>query len=168
MRRMAAKRRFAVGANIRVKMPGLNGVVIQVDDEPTVLAEYWHTIKLERGAVREPGSNLELIPTPQSNEMRSVVAQNFHFHGDNSRFNVNSTDNSINVASGSVFAQLRETVASIDDEAERDNILARIEDLENSEGSGSFLQAYQNFMASAAAHMTVFAPLLPLLTKMLS
>lgn len=165
---MAAKRRFAVGANIRVKMPGLNGVVIQVDDEPTVLAEYWHTIKLERGAVREPGSNLELIPTPQSNEMRSVVAQNFHFHGDNSRFNVNSTDNSINVASGSVFAQLRETVASIDDEAERDNILARIEDLENSEGSGSFLQAYQNFMASAAAHMTVFAPLLPLLTKMLS
>lgn len=168
MRRMAAKRRFAVGANIRVKMPGLNGVVIQVDDEPTVLAEYWHTIKLERGEVREPGSNLELIPTPQSNEMRSVVAQNFHFHGDNSRFNVNSTDNSINVASGSVFAQLRETAASIDDEAERDNILARIEDLENSEGSGSFLQAYQNFMASAAAHMTVFAPLLPLLTKMLS
>ena len=165
---MPAKRRFAVGADIRVKMPGLNGVVIQVDDVPTVFAEYWHTIRTERGEVRQPGSNLELIPTPLTNEKRAEVPQSIHFHGDNSRFNLNSTDNSVNVVSQDVFTQLRETTASIADETARDNILARIEEMEKAKESGMFIQAYQNFMASAAAHVTVFAPLLPLLTKMLS
>jgi hypothetical protein len=148
--------------------PGINGVVTQLDDAPTVLAEYWHTIRTECGERREPGSNLELIPMPQTDERKDVVAQNIHFDGDNSRFNVNGTDNSVNVVSQDVFTQLRETTASIADQAARTDILARIEDLEKAKGSGSFLQAYQNFMASVAAHVTVFAPFLPVLAKMLS
>ncbi len=68
MTRVSARKRFAVGANIRVKTPGINGVVTQLDDVPTVIGEYWHTIKTEHGERREPGSNLELIPTPMTNE----------------------------------------------------------------------------------------------------
>jgi hypothetical protein len=64
--------------------------------------------------------------------------------------------------------RLRETAHSIADGAARDNILARIEELEKAQGSATFLQAYQKFMAAAADHMTIFAPLLPLLAKMLS
>ena len=45
-------------------MPGVNGVITQLDDEPTSLGEYWHTIHTEHGERREPGCNLELIPTP--------------------------------------------------------------------------------------------------------
>lgn len=45
-------------------MPGINGVVTHLDDEPTVLAEYWHTIRTARGERRDPGCNLELIPRP--------------------------------------------------------------------------------------------------------
>ena len=166
--RLSPKQRFAVGANIRVKTPGINGVVTQLDDAPAVMGEYWHTIKTEHGERREPGSNLELIPTLLTYERRDVVAQNIHFYGDNSRLNLNSTDNSVNVASTSVFTQLRETAHSIADGAARDNVLARIEELEKAQGSATFLQSYQNFMAAAADHITVFAPFLPVLEKMLS
>jgi len=56
--------RFAVGANVRVRNPGINGVVLELDDEPTVLGEYWHKIQTRHGERKEPGCNLELIPAP--------------------------------------------------------------------------------------------------------
>jgi hypothetical protein len=64
---MSDKKRFAVGAHVRVKNPGVNGVVTQGDDEPTVLGEYWHAIRTEHGERKEPGCNLELVPTPVTN-----------------------------------------------------------------------------------------------------
>jgi predicted nucleotide-binding protein len=57
-------KRFAVGANVTVIMPGVNGVVTKVDDEATVFGEYWHTVHTEQGEYREPGGNLELVPEP--------------------------------------------------------------------------------------------------------
>lgn len=66
--RPSAEQRFAVGAEVLVKTPGITGVVMQLDYEPTVLwGEYWHTVRTERGERREPGCNLELIPTPKTN-----------------------------------------------------------------------------------------------------
>jgi hypothetical protein len=60
-------KRFAVGAEVRVKMPGVNGIITQLDTSPTVMGEYWHAVRTEHGERREPGSNLELIPTPATN-----------------------------------------------------------------------------------------------------
>jgi len=169
-----AKKRFAVGANVIVKNPGVRGVVIQIDDEPTGLWEYWHTIKTEHGERREPGCNLELVPRPISDfesDGRANLAQNIHFHGDNARLNVNSIDNSTNIASVTneqLFVRMQEAARSINDESERNEIVGRLHELEKAHGSGGFVQAYQNFMASAANHVTVFAPFLPLLAQMLS
>jgi len=59
-----AKKRFAVGAEVRVVMPGVNGVVAQLDDEPAAMGEYWHRVRTKHGERREPGCNLELMPTP--------------------------------------------------------------------------------------------------------
>lgn len=64
---MSDKKRFAVGAQVRVKNPGVNGVVTQGDEKPTTLGEYWHMIQTERGERREPGCNLELVPRPTTN-----------------------------------------------------------------------------------------------------
>ena len=72
MGKQHVKKRFAVGASVRVIMPGINGVVTQLDDEPTVMGEYWHTIKTKHGERREPGSNLELIPKAISSESAST------------------------------------------------------------------------------------------------
>jgi hypothetical protein len=63
---------------------------------------------------------------------------------------------------------MHEKAHSITDEIERNDIVARINQLEKARGSAGFLQAYQNFIASAANHMTVFAPFLPVLAQMLS
>ncbi|PYT96383.1 MAG: hypothetical protein DMG36_00555 [Acidobacteria bacterium] len=99
------------------------------------------------------------------------LAENIHFHGDNARFNVNSSDNSTNIASVTneqLFVQMQEAARSIKDENERNEIGCRLHQLEKARGTGGFLQAYQNFMASAANHMTVFAPFLPMLAQMLT
>jgi hypothetical protein len=64
---MKNRNRFAVGAKVRVRRPGVNGVVTQVADQPAAMAEYWHTIKTARGERNEPGCNLELVPTPLTN-----------------------------------------------------------------------------------------------------
>jgi len=59
---MSKKKRFAVGAKVRIIMPGINGVITHVSDTMGVMGEYWHTIATERGERRDPGSNIELIP----------------------------------------------------------------------------------------------------------
>jgi hypothetical protein len=170
---MREKKRFAVGARVRVKMPGVNGLVTQADDKPAFLGEYRHTIQTEHGGRRELGCNLELVPRPMTNAEAGAtkLTQNIHVHGHNPRINVNSTDNSTNIASvsnESLFVQMNEKARAITDEAERKGILARLDELQEAQGSGGFLQAYNNFIASAANHMTLFAPFLPVLAQMLS
>jgi len=169
---MSPQKRFAVGARVVVKTPGVIGVITQADDEPTTLWEYWHTIKTEHGERREPGCNLELVPTPQTNSQPGAKEsiRNIQLYGHNPRVNLNSTNNSTNIAyvSGDLFVQMNEKVNSIDDENTRKEILARLVELERTQGSGGFLEAYQKFIVSAANHMTLFAPFLPALAHMLS
>lgn len=171
--RIKPPKRFAVGTPVRVVMPGIDGVVIQVDEERTVLSQYWHTVQTKLGERREPGSILQLIPPPISilTPRTGKLAENIHFHGPNARLNLDSIDGSTNTVSMSrdrVFVELREQAKSIADEAARADILARIDDLESTQGTGGFLAAYQSFMATASSHITIFGFLLPFLTQMLS
>lgn len=162
------KNRFAVGAKVTIINLGVSGVATQGDDDPTVLFEYWHTIKTERGDIRQPGCNLELVPTPMTNFPQS--AHSIHLHGDHSRINVNSVDNSTNLISESntvLFARMREQATAIEDATDREDIVARVAELEKAQGSSGFFHAYQNFIASAANHMTLFAPFLPALAELL-
>jgi hypothetical protein len=56
--------KFDVGTRVRLKMPGINGTVIEVYDEPGFGGEYLHVIETEDGErLSEPqfGSNLEPI-----------------------------------------------------------------------------------------------------------
>jgi hypothetical protein len=166
-------KRFAIGTPVRVVLPGVDGVVIQVDEERTVLSEYWHTVQTKSGERREPGSILELIAPPVGvpTAVSGKLAENIHFHGPNARLNVDSIDNSTNTVSMSkdrVFVELREQAKSIADEAAQTDILARIDALEDTQGTTGFLTAYQSFMAIASNHITVFGWLLPILTQMLS
>jgi hypothetical protein len=59
---MADKKKFPVGTKVRV--PGMNGEVVQVEEEPHGIGgEYLHKIKTKFGErPHEPGCNLELVP----------------------------------------------------------------------------------------------------------
>jgi hypothetical protein len=103
-------------------------------------------------------------------QMGANVTQYFHLHGHNPRVNMNSTDNSVNVSSVSgdqLFVQLRETINSIQNQTDKENILGRLEELEKARGTGSFQPAYQNFIASAAMYMGIVGPFIPALMGML-
>lgn len=165
------KKRFAVGTKVLVTRPGVAGVVTQLDDEPASLWEYWHTIETKHGHRREPGCNLELIPRPLTDTQPvPPVIHSVHFHGNNPRMNVNSTDNSTNVVSASndVFVQMYEKARSITDENEREAIVAKLEELQRARGSGRYVQAYQDFIALAADHITVFGPFMQVLAQWLT
>jgi hypothetical protein len=62
MAKMQSKKRFKVGAKVRVLNPGVNGIVKEGSDEIGALGEYWHVIETKSGERKEPGSNLELLP----------------------------------------------------------------------------------------------------------
>ena len=100
-----------------------------------------------------------------------TVTQHFHIYGHNSRVNMNSTDNSVNistVSSDQLFVQLREAALSVTDEPDRVAILDRLDELEKAQDSNGLFAAYQSFIASAAQYMTIFGPFVPALTQMLS
>ncbi len=87
------------------------------------------------------------------------------------RVNVHSQDNSVNVShqtTENVFADMRQLIQNqISNDNERNQILNRLNELEASKGTSGFVEKYQEFIASAANHMTLISPFIPLLTQML-
>ncbi len=53
------------------------------------------------------------------------------------------------------------------DAEERTRLLAKIDELERAQGTADFGQAYKKFMAVAANHMTVLAPVMAALAALL-
>ncbi len=86
------------------------------------------------------------------------------------RVNLSSTDHSTNIINNhpeNVFSELRDLLkVTVDDSNDLDLLLEKVDDMERSRGSSNFIQAYQGFIAAAAAHMTVIAPMIPALTTM--
>src|SRR5882724_2730615 len=95
MPRQTTKQRFAIGAKVLVKLPGIIGTVSQVDDELTALFEYWHLVTTEYGERREPGCNLELIPAAKTNSEPSGSTRIHIGHMENSALIQNSPGASI-------------------------------------------------------------------------
>lgn len=78
------KKRFDVGARVLISA-GIAGVVTQLDDEPSSLGEYMHTVRTEHGERRELGCSLELIPRAATNSESapSAPASSTHIHIEN-------------------------------------------------------------------------------------
>ena len=68
-----------------------------------------------------------------------------------------------------MFVNLKTAVENgIDDAEARDELLDKIASMKKTHGTPGFTEKYKDFVASAADHMTILAPLLPLLTALLS
>jgi hypothetical protein len=95
----------------------------------------------------------------------------YNVQGDNARWNVNSTDNSVNVVTKSseeFFATLREHIESgVPEGDERKVILQKLVTLQESHGQPSFAQRYTDFITAAANHVVLLTPFIPALTEML-
>ena len=93
--------------------------------------------------------------------------------------NIIGTGNVIQLGSGNtahvqfnsetLFKEMRKVIESqVEAGTKQTELLAAVQAMESSKGQSGFLGAYQNFMTAAANHVTVFAPFLPALTKLLS
>lgn len=103
-------------------------------------------------------------PAPQ------VAPVTYNLIGNNSRINIQSHDQSTNivdVGSQELFQSLKEIAATIEDLNARQTLCAKIEELNAAQGKSDFIGRYQEFVALAANHMTIFAPFLPALAQML-
>lgn len=95
----------------------------------------------------------------------------YNLQGANPRVNVNSVDSSTNIITverEQLFDQLREVVSrEIKDSEIQEKMLRKATEMESAAGTNSYVEKYKEFMALAADHMTVLAPLLPGLSQLL-
>ncbi|RPF50715.1 hypothetical protein [Vibrio crassostreae] len=95
----------------------------------------------------------------------------YNVNGMNSRVNINSTDQSVNYVvenNDTLFEQVRELVRSIENEEDREVILASVDDMQDSQGTVGFVPSYQKFLSSIADHITVFTPVLGALAGLMA
>ena len=87
------------------------------------------------------------------------------------RINFYSTDQSqtiINSQTEQVCSRIRELLrGSILDSHELEVLLERVDDIERNQGTDDFTRAYKDFLATAAGHISVLAPVLPALASLL-
>ena len=111
------------------------------------------------------------IVTPQA-PPQVIPHQIFNLHGDNARVNIHSTDSSTNVVntnSAELFSGLLKLIdEQIEDAKDRESLIATVEAMRQNQGTSGFMACYQEFMAVASDHITVFSPFIPALTKLLS
>ena len=91
--------------------------------------------------------------------------------GTQTHINLNSTDQSVSVNNNQesdVFETIRGLLSkSVDSPSELRSLLERVNDMERGQESGNFGSAYKDFMTAAANHMTILAPVLPVLSALL-
>jgi hypothetical protein len=154
--------KLVVNEGDRIERPLPNGVVESYLVLDTGYQNAFHGIPAHyQLRVRKESS---LVPDVRSSTV-------YNLHGANARVNVNSTDQSVNIASGdlAVFRTAAEAVENSDvPTAEKTRLLAELKQLSAEVGKPSYLQRYQRFIAAAADHMTLLAPFIPALTHLLS
>jgi hypothetical protein len=108
-------------------------------------------------------SKVKRSDAPQSSPAQIIN----NIHGDNSRVNINSTDNSTNTVANDertqIYAQLREKLNEIDDTQKGASIARAIDAMEAAGDAETLKDRYLQFMAVASDHAGVFGPLLGIL-----
>ncbi|MGG2114154.1 hypothetical protein ABFY60_27675 [Lysinibacillus pakistanensis] len=96
---------------------------------------------------------------------------NNYFNAPNTRYNENSTDNSINMVVNddtSLFDEIRATLKQQNiEENELAILIEQINDMQQSIGQDNFSDKYARFIQGLGNHVTVVAPFLPALSQYL-
>jgi len=101
-------------------------------------------------------------------EYKSITNVN-NVSGNNSRVNINSTDNSLNYVNNSsmLFKDLKKALLTIEDDKAKIESIELLKEMEDTKNTPSFLNKYQSFIGILANHMTLIAPFIPALTQLI-
>lgn len=106
----------------------------------------------------------------RAQQAERAASHTIHISGANARVNLHSTDNSTNtvVSHHGVFGELHHAVDfGVTDTGERAQLKTLIDEMAAAKDRPTFVSRYQAFIANAANHMTLFAPMLPGLTHLI-
>ena len=148
------------------------GDVLQQKGSRTV----WHVLDIDEKIVSGEfiyfEAHVQKNPISLEKAKPAATEITYNVSGQHARVNVNSTDNSVNISnetSQAIFEELRSLINdNIKNQEERNALLSQSDELEASVGTHTFMEKYQEFMAKAANHMTVLAPIMPTLSNLLS
>jgi hypothetical protein len=105
---------------------------------------------------------------PKLRKPQPAVQNSYHLHGNNSRVNIDSTDQSVNVVnltSQELFVHLRQLLSEATAGEIQGRILEKLDSLENAQNSPTFGQRYAEFIAASADYMTLLSPFMPALAE---
>ncbi|WP_026826971.1 hypothetical protein [Exiguobacterium artemiae] len=96
----------------------------------------------------------------------------YNLNGANTRVNNHSTDHSMNVVNASnheVFDEIKKILSeNVNDQDELRELRILVNNMESTQNTSAFTQAYQKFVTSAANHITILTPFIPALTQMIT
>lgn len=106
-------------------------------------------------------------PLASHDDARTIT---YHLHGANSRVNIQSSDNSLNLTltADTLFSVLKTFVQKEIEEPDRSAILATVVEMENADKGTAFREKYLQFVSVAADHLGVLSAFLPMLANLLN
>lgn len=100
------------------------------------------------------------------NKQNETSVNDINISGNNSKVNINSIDNSINLFQ-IPFDEIYEKLNEIEDETVRNESIMCLKELEESKDSETYKSKYVKFISTVSDHVSVIAPFLPILTQFL-
>lgn len=117
--------------------------------------------------ILEPHYQADIEPkTVFDNKQNETSVNDINISGNNSKVNINSIDNSINLFQ-IPFDEIYERLNEIEDETVRNESIKCLKELEESNDSETYKNKYVKFISTLADHVAIIAPFLPLLTQAL-
>jgi hypothetical protein len=129
----------------------------------------------------QPGSNdwewksarLEALRHQENIMVKEAGTVNYYIqNGAGGRFNIHSTDSSVNhvaIAETDLFPKLRSKIqAEVPESAEKESVLVSLGELERAKGSNAYGMKFQDFISASANIMTIIQPFIQALTVYLT
>lgn len=142
-----------------------------VRDLPNGKQEYFTVI--DPGFARGMGGHIPDHYSVSFERVSKLPKANAHGSGyitvvnEGGRVNINSTDNSINIQVSNDTDRLFSELTTALEETEDQALLDSVAELKQSVGTTGYAKKYNQFIQSAANHMTLVAPFLPAISALL-
>ena len=113
-----------------------------------------------------PHYQADIEPKTVFDNKNETSVNDITISGNNSKVNINSIDNSINLFQ-IPFDEIYEKLNEIEDETVRNESVKCLKELEESNDSETYKNKYVKFISALSDHVAIIAPFLPLLTQAL-
>ena len=103
------------------------------------------------------------------NEQYHQITNIYNLNGPQSRLNISSTDNSVNLLqqNAELFDDIIKALETITEEKIKNESIRIVNEMKENIGNPTFKEKYQSFISTLANYVTIIGPFLPALTALL-